>query len=395
MFNLIVIGTLGGPESRALAIDPFRRVAGAADAAPDSEPHALLFDGGAQDLGVLQLVDPLAIPGDGQLLFSMARGISALPGGGAMVVGFSGVRGVSTGAGLDRGFFQTNGPMQEIGTLVPIPVPSIPGLFFGSSKANAANNQGLVVGYADTLPLSASLDPTRHAFVFDTSSGQMSDLGTLVPDPNNPGQFLGNSEAKGINSQGQIVGVSDTGQFDANNQPIRHAFFFDLNAGQMQDLGTLLPDPNNPGLFLGSSEARAINNQGQIVGMSDSADPAGGSVQRAFLLNSSSAQMRDLGTLVPDPNNPGQFLGNSAANAINDNGVVVGVADTDALDANGNRISHGFMWDPTVHHPEDLNDPPLPGGATLLEATGINNPVDICGLGVDAAGTKRGMLLFV
>lgn len=39
----------------------------------------------------------------------------------------------------------------------------------------------------------------------------MIDLGTLVPDPNNPGQFLENSAAYGINDAGRIVGSSDDG----------------------------------------------------------------------------------------------------------------------------------------------------------------------------------------
>jgi hypothetical protein len=41
----------------------------------------------------------------------------------------------------------------------------------------------------------------------------------------------------------------------------------------MQDLGTLLPDPANPGQFLGESAAFAINDQGVIVGDSDAGDP--------------------------------------------------------------------------------------------------------------------------
>jgi hypothetical protein len=42
MFNLTVIRTFGGPTSRAFDIDPFRRIAGDADAAPNSDLDALL-----------------------------------------------------------------------------------------------------------------------------------------------------------------------------------------------------------------------------------------------------------------------------------------------------------------------------------------------------------------
>ena len=41
----------------------------------------------------------------------------------------------------------------------------------------------------------------------------------------------------------------------------------------MQDLGTLLPDLANPGQFIGESAAFAINNQGVIVGDLDAGDP--------------------------------------------------------------------------------------------------------------------------
>lgn len=141
-----------------------------------------------------------------------------------------------------------------------------------------------------------------------------------------------------------------------------------------------------------------MGNHQQIVGVADTIDQSGASVQQAFLLDSPNGPVRIIGTLWPStPNQPlaPPYLGNSEANSINTQGVVVGVADTPQVDANGERIRHGFLWDPTIHHPEDLNDPPLPSGWTITEATGINNQTDICGTGVDGSGTERALLLFV
>lgn len=55
----------------------------------------------------------------------------------------------------------------------------------------------------------------------------MTDLGTFIPDPANPGLFLGNSEARGINDAGQVVGLSD------DTVGSEHAFFVDTKAPRL------------------------------------------------------------------------------------------------------------------------------------------------------------------
>lgn len=353
----------------------------------------MMFDGITQDLGVLPLVNPFAVLGTPEFSISTARGITTLTNGTILVVGFSGVFSFA-GTGIDRAFVWTGGALQEIGTLVPIPF--VPGSFIGNSQAYGVNNGGLVVGVSDTAMIGPNASPLRRAFVYDASSRQFTALDTLWRDPVIPNTFLGNSEARAVNESGVVVGVSDTGQVAANGEPIRHAFRYDPSAPagqQMQGLGTLWRDPNNPNAFLGNSEARAVNKDGQIVGVSDTVDANGQTVQRAFLYASGS--MRSLNTLWPDPINLNAYLGNSEANGINDNGVAVGVSDTGQVDANGEHIRHGFMWDPTIRHPENLNAPPLPGGWTIIEATGVTNSMDICGHGVDAAAVQRGLLLFM
>jgi len=112
------------------------------------------------------------------------------------------------------------------------------------------------------------------------------------------------SYAYAVNDAGQVVGVSDSTETDVNGNQLQHAFLW--QNGGMTDLGTLGGT---------TSRAYAINASGQIVGDSTTTDDA---EQHAFLWQSGT--MLDLGTL------PGGYY--SSASGINNSGQIVGTADS-------------------------------------------------------------------
>lgn len=125
-------------------------------------------------------------------------------------------------------FVWRDGQMTDLGTLDPNPQDI--------SSASAINEQGQIVGYSTHVARFGGL--TRRAVMW--SDGQIVDLGTLGgPD----------SEATGINDHGDVVGRSTTASGEI------HAFLW--SGGRMIDLGT--PDGDD------LSAAVAINDQGQVV----------------------------------------------------------------------------------------------------------------------------------
>jgi probable HAF family extracellular repeat protein len=153
--------------------------------------------------------------------------------------------------------------------------------------AYAINDSGQIVGRHSTG------NNSFHAFLF--AKGNTTDFGTLGG---------ANGEALAINKNGQVVGDSDTANGTA------HAFVFDRS---LKDLGTL------PG-FDNASYARGINNAGDIVGESDSADQ-----KRAFVYTKE--HMTELDRLAENLNESG-FASLDVAYGINDKGWIVGYGTT-------------------------------------------------------------------
>lgn len=141
------------------------------------------------------------------------------------------IAGVSfDGKGLRRAFLYDAGGMKDLGDLGA-----------GGSVATDINKFGHVVGYADTRQTGANGAEfiVAHAFLY--KNGAMRDLGAL-------GGPFHNSEARGLNGKGQVVGVSGGA-----------AFLYD--GGKLYDLNALVADLKGWTL----TEAVAINDAGQIL----------------------------------------------------------------------------------------------------------------------------------
>ena len=172
-------------------------------------------------------------------------------------------------------------------------------------EALAINDLGQAAGWSNAAPSGS------HAVMWD-SSGQPTDLGTLGG--------TSNTQANGINKNGVVVGYS---QLNTNLAPSTvHAFVW--QGGNLQDLGAIPgPDPNASGTVVDTnSSAWGINSKGDIVGISALGQRKHvlfGGGGRAFL--DTGGVMYDLSSLLV----PGTNWKLEAAWAINDNGQIVGV----------------------------------------------------------------------
>ncbi len=244
-----------------------------------------------------------------------------------------------TNSSVAHGFCYSNGVMRDLGTV---------GGKFDSSFPLGINEAGTIVGQCVG---GGSVTEVR---AFQYKGGTMSllpvgGLGSWANDVNASDEIVGHvrtnsnngvafvcrddgmtnlgvlggaySEALKINNNGVAVGYSTVAGSAA-----RHAFVW--SGGLMSDLGTLGG---------ASSQARSINDGGSIVGDSDV-----GSVRHAFVY--AGGVMTDLGSLG------GSYL-HSFAFGINNNGTIVGYANTSSNPNLGNprafSYSDGVMTDLT------------------------------------------------
>lgn len=184
--------------------------------------------------------------------------------------------------------------------------------FYG--QAYDFNNHGVMVGYADV----PNVPGVYHAFRWSNSDG-FDDLGTL--DSSCP---TCSSEATAINDAGRIVGSSSFDPHAFTVEPVFHAFLWrrlliieasDLGASPFVDLGTLCRYTNH----LCNSRARDINIHNHIVGQSETttssdAEPVG------FIHQGTT--MKDIHTLLSPVDRAQWRL--TEARAINDLGQIVG-----------------------------------------------------------------------
>lgn len=212
----------------------------------------------------------------------------------------------------------------------------------GASRANAVNNLGHVAGGTGGFqPLSMS--GLYDCFPFLYTKGEMHNLSHL----NEPRPY-DSFEAFGINDNDEIVGVH-----------AHHGFYW--SRGKRIEFGTLHNRQTGTESF---SKVNAINNKGQFVGMSTVPSPAAYPYYNTHAVLWSGPKH---GGHWKDLEMPAGF-DSSEAIAINDRGVIVGMA----------KAQHGrtqaLMW-----RKGRMTLLPLLAGALLSTAQGVNNHGDIVG----------------
>jgi len=208
------------------------------------------------------------------------------------------------GAGCDTLECNGNAVLWENGTVTDL--GTLPNHDY--SEARAINNQGEIVG------LSGSWGSGNHAVLWD--NGTITDLDMLPYDES--------TSASGINERGQIIGSGGGG----NVAP--HAVLWDN--GAVTDLGIVATwfDPTaSPVGRVDFSHAYGINNRGQIVGVSTTSTGV-----HAVLWENGT--VTDLGTL------PGHNY--SEAFGINERGQIMGLSGMWTDDCNAGEC-RAVLWE--------------------------------------------------
>lgn len=227
------------------------------------------------------------------------------------------------------------------------------------------NNPGVVVGISQT----GTPDPLGESWscsAFLPANGQSClgfawESGVMRAMPTFGGA---NGFAAGVNNQGQVVGWAETRVHDPTcNAPQIlqfRAVVWQPQTGAIRQLRPLAGDS--------TSAATAINDKGQVVGISGDCDVAVGrlSARHAVLWQADGAVM-DLGNLG------GEFW--HTPMAINERGDVVGFSNPPGGDLNADSL-RAFLWT-NEGGMQDLGR--LPGDA-FSEALGINNQRQVVGL---------------
>ena len=254
------------------------------------------------------------------------------------------------------------------GSVTPFELGSLGGA--GTNSATAwpvKNNRGLIVGISDTNennPLGEAFSCWPF-FAPGVPTGKICkgfrwEQGLMTPLPPFAGGY--NSYATGANNRGQVVGWAENGVHDSSCNPAFQILQFRAALwepnGQMRELPPLPGDS--------TSAATAINDKGQVVGISGACGIAVGDVSAAHAV----IWENGVPTRIPD-------FGGHAWNtptAINNDGVVVGFSLPAAAD--GTRFYRAFVW--TRESGTKMLDQ-IPGDVRSA-AFGINEDGTIVGL---------------
>jgi probable HAF family extracellular repeat protein len=254
-------------------------------------------------------------------------------------------------------------------------VTKLEGLGGTSGQANSINDRGWVTGAANL-----SGDQYSHAVLW--VKGEKFDLGTLGGP--NSGVFWPVN-----NNNGVIVGISEISTKDPLGAFFSCPWFFPTDPftgnscqGFRWEKGVMTALPSFPGGH--NSYATAANNRGQVVGWAetDFHDPT--CVAPFQVLQFIAVIWGPKGEMQKLPPLPGDST--SAATAINDKGQVVGISGDCGFAVGGVSARHSVIWENGV--PTNIGDL---GGTTWNTPTAINNEGTVVGFSLPASneGTTR------
>ncbi|HEX7183829.1 MAG TPA: hypothetical protein VF756_18515 [Thermoanaerobaculia bacterium] len=241
------------------------------------------------------------------------------------------------------------------------------------------NNRGLIVGISQTAnpdPLGenwscAAFFPAATATGY-TCLGFVWEKGVMRALPTLGGN---NGFAAAANNRGQVVGWAENTVHDPTCVPPQvlqfRAVLWEPKNDQIQELPPLPGDT--------SGAATAINNKGQVVGISGTCDQAVGRLTAAHAVLWEKGTVTDLGNL-------GEEHWNTPM-AINQQGEVVGFASLPGSDPDNPQL-RAFLW---TRRDGIQNLGTLPGDV-YSEAHGINERGQVVGISCDAAGNCRAFL---
>ena len=226
---------------------------------------------------------------------------------------------------------------------------------FGNSQGGGINNPGAVAGY------SGRSDGTRHAALW--RSGVVTDLGTIGTGTG----LHSNVQWPGIGDNGMVVGISQTDALDTLGEAWSCAAFIAANGhvclGFAWQSGVMAALPTLGGE---NGFAAGVNNRGEVVGWAETAvhDPTCHSPQvlqfRAVVWGPKRGTTRQLPPLPGDST--------SAATAINQRGQVVGISGECDVAVGRKSATHAVLWDGS-----SILDLGSLGGAYWRTPMAINN----------------------
>lgn len=336
-YHIKDLGTMGGAYSHAVGINENGQITGYSNKSANAPLHSFIWESltGLTDLNTLGGTHALAaginkdgfIVGNSQVTGDTAtRGfvwkvgamleLPSLAGANSRAIAIND-NGVMVGAASLSGDSAQHAVLwQNSAVSAPIDLGTLGGL---DSQGNDININGQVVGFAENANQAA-----RAALWSLPYTGQPINLGTLG------GTY---SEALAINNSGQVTGIA------SNNGDTQFRGFIWQSGQSMVDIGALTATSTH-------TAGLDINNKSDIVGYSSTA----GGVSKRAIVRKNGAALTDLnGLILP---NTGWVL--SEARSINDAGQIVGIGTLTKVDTvnNLNRVEHhAFLLTPDAVKP--------------------------------------------